>query len=343
MPEDPRIIRQWNLLHLLGARHQGLSTREMARELGVSEKTVRRDLDFFQLKCVPIECLTGERGKKNWRLGEAWRRPPLVFTYEEAAALYLGRRFLEPMAGSPFWSAAQRAWKKIRGTLGETPLRYLERFARMFHTAGTDLPDYADKADILEALTVAIEDHNAAHITYRSQHATEPATRDVYPLSWSWLSQSLYLLAFSPEHDEIRTYKVDRIEAVEVSNFVFQLHREFDPAAYLAGSLGIYDGDEDIKVAIRFLPESARHAQESRWHRSKVFEPQRDGGVILRLRLSSTIEIRSRVLAYGASAVVLEPESLRVEIAAELQRMLAAYDLSTIRPSRDGTATDHHR
>lgn len=107
----------------------------MARELGVSEKTIQRDLDLFRLKCVPIECLTGPRGKKTYRLGEGWRRPPLVFDFEEATALYLGRQFLEPMAGTPFWEAAQRAWRKIRGTLGEMPLKYLDRFARMFHAA----------------------------------------------------------------------------------------------------------------------------------------------------------------------------------------------------------------
>ena len=93
----------------------------------------------------------------------------------------------------------------------------------------------------------------------------------------------------------------------------------------LAGSLGIYDGDGDIAVAIRFLPAAARYARETRWHKSEVFTPQRDGGVILRLRLSSTVEIKSRVLSYGASAVVLEPESLRAEIADELGRMLQAY------------------
>lgn len=335
MTEDPQIIRHWNLLRLLGARHQGITKREMARELGVSEKTIQRDLDFFRLQCVPLECVTGDRGKKVWRLGEGWRKPPLVFTYEEAAALYLGRQFLEPMAGSPFWSAAQSAWQKIRSTLGETPLKYLDQFARMFHAAETDHRDYAHKAALLEELTLAIEDHKAVHITYRSQHATEPATRDVYPLNWTWKSGSLYLLAFSPEHDRIRTYKVDRMEAVEVSNFVFQPHRDFDAAAYLAGSLGIYDGDEDVTVVIRFLPEAARHAQESRWHRSKVFTPQRDGGVILRLRLSSTVEIKSRVLAYGASAVVLEPEGLRAEIAAELERMLQGYGAPGVTVPRD--------
>jgi predicted DNA-binding transcriptional regulator YafY len=49
--------------------------------------------------------------------------------------------------------------------------------------------------------------------------------------------------------------------------------------------------------------------------------------------LSSTVEIKSRVLSYGAAAVVLEPESLRAEIAAELERMLGAYTAQPAPPT----------
>ena len=49
--------------------------------------------------------------------------------------------------------------------------------------------------------------------------------------------------AFAPEHDQVRHYKVDRIEAVEVSSFIFQRPRDFDVADHLAGSFGIYGGD----------------------------------------------------------------------------------------------------
>ena len=133
MAEDPAMIRQWNLLRMLGARRLGITVREMAREMGVTEKTIRRDLDFLRRMGVPLEERTGDCGRKTWRLGEAWSRPPLQFTFEEAAALYLGRQLLESMAGTPFWSAANSAWRKIRSTLGETASDYLDRFSRMFH------------------------------------------------------------------------------------------------------------------------------------------------------------------------------------------------------------------
>jgi predicted DNA-binding transcriptional regulator YafY len=336
MTEDPQITRHWNLLRMLGTRRLGVAVRELARELGVADRTIRRDLDFLRRMGVPLEERTGDHGRKTWRLGDAWSKPPLHFDFEEAAALFLGRQLMESMAGTPLWDAANRAWRKIRGTLGETASNYLDRFSRLFHCTEAGHRDYASKAAILESLSIAIEDFKAVHITYRSDRATESATRDVYPLRMiRHHNGALYLVAFAPEHDGYRTYKVDRIEAAEVSPIVFQRHRDFDAAAFLERSLGIYDGDGDVTVAIRFLPAAARHAQESRWHKGAVFTPQRDGGAILRLRLSSTVEIKSRVLAYGGAAVVLEPESLRNEIAAELERMRHAYRAPAVTSARD--------
>ena len=334
MSDGSTMERRWNLIRLLGARRLGITIQDLVRELGVSRRTVQRDLDFLRLMAVPVEEQAGERGKKTWRLGDAASRPPLLFTFEEAAALYLGRQLMESMAGTPFWEAARSAWRKIRSTMGETASGYVDQFARLFHCTAAAHGDYAGKAAILEALTIAIEDHKAVHVTYRSERATEPATRDLYPLGLIHHKGALYLAAFSPEHDDVRTYKVDRMDAAVVSPFIFQRHRDFDARAFLEHSLGIYDGDGDISVAVRFLPAAARHAQESRWHRSQVFTPQRDGSVILRLRLSSTVEIKSRVLSYGAAAIVLEPEGLRAEIADELGSLLRAYGATDTKPGR---------
>jgi predicted DNA-binding transcriptional regulator YafY len=336
MAEDPQLIRRWNLVRMLGARRSGITVREMATEMGVSVKTIRRDLDFLRLMAVPVEERTGERGLKSWWLNESWNRPPLQFTFEEAAALYLGRQLLESMAGTPFWSAAHSAWRKIRSTLGEVASEYIDQFSRVFCCAAASHRDYSNKAEILDSLTIGIQEYKATHITYRSDRATEPATRDVYPLKlFRNHTGALYLLAFAPEHDDVRHYKVDRIEDAEVSRVVFQIQRDFDVAAHLAGSLGIYDGDEDLTVVIKFLPQAARHARESGWHHSAEFTSQRDGSLILRLQLSSTVEIKSRVLAYGDSAVVLEPETLRAELAAELERMLQAYRTPAAKAPRD--------
>jgi predicted DNA-binding transcriptional regulator YafY len=325
MPDTSTITRLITLLRTMRARRYGITVREMAREMGVAEKTIRRDLKLFERIGIRLSQADGSHGRKTWRLAGTADLPPLAFSYDEAVVLYLGRRFLEPMAGTQFWEAAHSAMTKIKSTLSESALRYLDRFPSLFHSTGAQLANYASKAQIIDDLTVATEECKSVHLVYQSQQATEPATREVHPYSlvrhWGWL----YLVGFAPGHDEVRSYKVDRIEAAELSELTFERPADFDIAAYLAGSFGIYEGDDDVTVFVKFLPPAARHVLEGSWHGSQALTRERDGSVLARFRLSSTVEIKSWVLSFGARAIVLEPESLRAEIAADLNRMLEAY------------------
>jgi predicted DNA-binding transcriptional regulator YafY len=325
MHDDVPIKRHWILLRTLCARRLGMSVREMALEMGVAEKTIRRDLELFRRLGFPLVETNGERGRKTWRLTDGGGLPPLQFTFDEALVIYLARPFLEPLAGTQLWEAAHSAFRKIKATLNEPALAYLERFPRLFHYTTAGFGDYTKKAALIDALTLAIEDRKAIHITYQSQGATEPATRDVYPYGLVRHRGSLYLIAFAPEHDQVRLYKIDRIESVAVDAFTFQRPRDFDMAKHLAGSFGIYDGDHEVTVVVKFLPAAARYVLESRWHRSQVLTRQRDGSLLARFQLSSTVEIKSWVLGFGGSAVVLEPEELRAEIARELEQMIQFY------------------
>ena len=123
MSEQSSLLRQWVLLRTLSARHTGASVKELAEELAVCEKTVRRDLDTFKQAGFPVEETIGGHGLKRWRLDPAKTQPGLSFAFDEAVALYLGRRFLDPLAGTVFWDAAQRAFRKVRAMLSAQALK----------------------------------------------------------------------------------------------------------------------------------------------------------------------------------------------------------------------------
>ena len=110
-------------LRKLCSHRFGVTIKDMMQELGVSEKTIRRDLETFQQVGFPLK----EHRWRVWSQDLANRsrqsEPGLSFAFDEAIALYLGRRFLEPLAGTAFWEAAQRAFKKIRATLGPNALQ----------------------------------------------------------------------------------------------------------------------------------------------------------------------------------------------------------------------------
>ena len=102
MTEATPLVRQWILLRTLCARHYGATVKEMSDEMGVSEKTIRRDLETFQTAGFPLVEVVEDFGRKKWHIDPTKHQPGMSFAYDEAIALYLGRRFLEPLAGTVF-------------------------------------------------------------------------------------------------------------------------------------------------------------------------------------------------------------------------------------------------
>ena len=218
MPDDSSRRRQWLLLKALSSRRLGLTVREMAADLGVTDKTIRRDLALFRGLGFPLEERVGEFGRKTWRIVGARDQPPLAFRYDEAIALYLGRRMLDPIAGTPFWEAAGNAFRKIRAVLGDGALAYIDRFSGLFHRTGVGLHDYASQSELIGDLLVAIEDGKQTRLRYRSEGMAEATDRVVHPYGLIDHRGALDLVALDPQDGKLKHDKVGRIEAAEVGD-----------------------------------------------------------------------------------------------------------------------------
>jgi predicted DNA-binding transcriptional regulator YafY len=198
---------------------------------------------------------------------------------------------------------------------------------------------YADKAEVIDRLLIAIEESKATFITYHSSRSSEPLTYDIHPYGLIEHRGSLYIVGHSQQHNEVRHWKVDRIEQVDVTKVPFQRPADFDLARHLSGSLGVYHGRETIRVRVRFAPSAARYVGEKQMHASQRVTMERDGSAIAEWTLSSTVEAKSFVLSFGAAAEVLEPVELRRDVANELRRAGQLYDASAAYEF-NGEATD---
>ena len=327
MPDQPPILRHWSLLRSLSARRHGVTLRDLATEAAVSQKTILRDLELLRRLGFPVVNVTSDHGRKHWRLDGRDGLLQLTFTVEEAAALYLGRQFLEPLAGTDFFLGARSAFQKIRSTLGDAPLRHLEKLAAAFYHKTHGLADYSQKGQLIDDLIRAIEDRRLTIITYQSLRATEPVTHyDVHPYGVVWHKHALYLIAHSCDHGAIRTFKVDRVSAAEVQELQFARPTDFDACALLSGSIGMFAGEGPVQhVRIRFSPAVARLVAERTCHPSQRLLPQADGSILAEFDLSSFEELTSWVLSFGRHAEVLEPQELRHEVERELREALALY------------------
>jgi proteasome accessory factor B len=339
MTEASPLVRQWNLLRTLSARRQGVTVRELAAETGMSAKTIRRDLETFQTAGFPLAQTVESHGRKKWHIDATKYEPGLAFAYDEAVALYLGRRLLEPLAGTVFWSASRRAFAKIRSSLGAEAVRYIDQFAAMFHQTMVGASDYSKKADLIDRLMVGIEDCRAMSITYQSLRAAEPAAYGIHPLGLSYHRGSLYLVGLAPPRDgsaacdspasvrdqSIRHWKVDRIEEARLEERRFKRPDGFDLQTHFAKSFGVFHGDGAVHVRVRFAAAVARYVQESTWHVSQRLTKEENGGLLAEFDLDGTEEILRWILSFGRHAEVLEPAELRARMTDEIQLLAALY------------------
>lgn len=332
----PPLQRQWAILRALSERRYGATLKELAAEHGVSQKTILRDFRTLHRAGFRLTERTEEHGRKRWTAELDPAAPPLAFNISELLALWVARSFLQPMAGTLFWDSLQTALRKVRSTLNESSLAYVDSLSGLLHQTAFRTSRYDKHAQLIDDLMVAIEDRRITHITYQSARSTEPLNYPVHPYGFVHHKGSLYLVAMSEQHDQVRTFKVDRISEVELNNLKFTSPHDFKLADYLRHSLGVFHDDGPPKrVVIRFSPDVARYVQEHHWHESQTLTRMPDGSLRAEFHLAALQEIRSWVMSFGEKAVVEEPEELRATIEDEITELLDRYKSGTKR--RRGT------
>jgi len=317
----PKLLRRI----ALGDGSQTVDT--LAEALSVSAKTVRRDITAMRSLGIPIEECTKAHGQKTYRIANE-AIPQINFAFDEALALMLCQSSAIVYQGTAIGEAAENAFEKILAALGPLQRDYLARMLPRIHQSHVG-GDYTGHNEIVEALTIGIEESRATFITYTSARSTEPVTYDIHPYGIAQHRGTLYVVGFSCHHDEIRMWKVDRMLDAAVTEVPFSRPRDFDLENHFAGAFAVVTGDQKVTVRVRFTGTAVRYVQEKQMHPSQAVTVHADGTATAQFDLTSTLEIKSYILSFGASAEVLSPTTLRMEIREELQQAINLYAEST--------------
>src|SRR5436305_11968362 len=195
-------------------RRRGATTaRQLAEALEVSERTVYRDVRDLLASGVPIQ---GEAGV-GYALDRSFDLPPLMFGEEELEALVLGARIVRAWADKKLARAAEEALQKIETVL-PPPLRARIGEAALF------APDFHVKAAFrssLEGLRRAVREQRKARFRYvdKAQAGTE---RTVQPLGLYYWGQTWTLAAWCELRQGFRSFRLDRIEQLAITEQRFE-------------------------------------------------------------------------------------------------------------------------
>ena len=201
-----RADRLFLIVHQL-RRRRATPARRLAAALGVSLRTVYRDVADLQLAGVPIE---GEAGV-GYILRQGSDVPPLMFTREELEALVVGARFTEAFAGRRLGDAARQALTKIEAVL---PAELRERSERS-RILAPRLPSRQELRERLDRLHAAIDERRVIRLGYDSLGGSG-SRRDVEPLCLAFWGQSWTHGAWCRLRVDFRNFRLDRIVELEL-------------------------------------------------------------------------------------------------------------------------------
>ena len=328
MQKSERLLAITLLLHARGK----MTAKRLAGILGVSTRTIYRDIDILSLAHVPVSMDYGPGG--GYYLPDDYHFEPAIFTREEAVSLVLSA----DMAGNYSLFAdddgLQRALLKLEAALPEE-YRVDVKAAReriLFDTSAW-YDNSTSSAVYLEEIRLAILGSCQLQILY--PHSCTPGLEwrrvDPYGLVYKGLSRRhvrtgiWYFVAFCHECQSYHTYRVSSIEDLKVCEEKMTRRPDFDlPTYWQEARRHIEEQMQPLVLKLRVLPSALSGLRGD----YTVLSEEQDGSVIVHVNMESLEEAVSYVLALGSDAWVLSPKQVREKIAATAQAIAAMYGSS---------------
>lgn len=307
-------------LVLLLQNRPNMTSRELAEHFNVSRRTIFRDLRALSESGVPLTY--AEEG--GYEILEGYQLPPLMLSAREAATLLTGTEFMKLQPDASLRKDADQVSMKIQSVLPGPVRDYIERLRQ-----STVLDPYwlhaMQAGDEEEGrwydLSEAVARRRSVFMHYHVPSRDEVTRRKVDPLGLVYYTDHWNLIAYDHLRDDLRNFRLDRIQRMQVTMGHFEPPEDFDLETYLEER---GTSPSNHRIRIRF-DETAY-----RWARRSIpaeIEEERsvDGGREVTFYFENLDYVAHWLLRYGSQAHVLEPEALKAGVRELAEEMAAQY------------------
>lgn len=278
---------------------------ELAARLGVSPRTLRRDIDRLRDIGYPVRAQRGAEG--GYQLAAGAALPPLVVDDEEAVALAVGLQAGALGAIEGIEEASVRALAKIVPVMPPRLRGRVEALGAMTVPGRLTSGSARVAPDVLTAIALACRDSERVEFTYTSADG-ERAIRHVEPHRLVCLGQRWYLVCYDLDRQGWRTFRMDRAGSVESTGARFRPRPlpGGDAVAFVRAGIDSVRSGYDVEVVIDAPADSVR-AKIGQW--CSVAEE----GERCRIRMSPEILDWAAIAVglTGAEFTVIAPPELR--------------------------------
>jgi predicted DNA-binding transcriptional regulator YafY len=306
----------------------------------VSRRTIQRDLRLLQ-KLDPS--LVGvEKGREIfWSIPRDYRYPKQVVRFDtnELLAFHFLKAHLKTFRGTVIEKDVERLYKKIEKlapyevVLDET----------IYWDQNVGYYDYSKLNDILEKVIKATATKGWYQVTYNAPKTG--TSKDIiarFETIFSYLGL-LYVVAYIPKHKIHVSLAIHNISNLQELPDYFDVAPPFNFREWSSYRFGVFSGEIfDVKLLIK--KEFKHFFLNRRWHVSQVEKFDKDGNLILEMKVPVGVDLINWILSWSDAIIVLEPPELIKKVVNRLAQALNNYKIMfpDIKPKLDETEDDKY-
>lgn len=295
-------------------------------ELEISKATFKRDLEYLRDRLNAS--IIYDRAEGGYRfdkpnIGDRIELPGLWFSEKEATALVLMQHLLSNLdQGGLIGPHIDPLIEIIDGILGRTEIsaKDLRKRIKVFGVSSRK-----NSLENFEEIGSALLKRQRLDLEFYSKAKDELTTREVSPQRLIFYRDNWYLDAYCHLRKDLRSFSLDGIRKVLISNKKADEIPEKSLQEHFAESYGIFSGKATKRAKLMFTPERARWVSKETWHKQQVSSFDKDGNYILEFDYDQDPELVMEILKYGSGVKALAPASLRKRIIDELESSLKNY------------------
>lgn len=291
---------------------------DLAKIFETSKRTIYRDVLALCEAGVPIISIPGQ----GYSLMKGYFLPPRSFTCEEATLLLLGSDFLARNFDVQYRVAAESASRKIESVLPEELRAGVHDLQSTIRFVGTTPSSTSKAYETLQHLRRASLDRTTVRFCYHTRHSRDEQShsllREVDPYGLAYFINGWHLVAYCHLRKEMRNFRLDRMEELELLPHTFTRPDNFQMHQYPK------EQPRNMLVRVLFDREIARWVREGRQY-FVTSEEEAEDGLLVTLMIRQPSDILQWLLSWGRHVRILEPDRLRDQLADEARTMLEQY------------------
>jgi len=308
----------------LQARKTAISFEALRDQLECSKATLHRAIatlrDRFNAPLVFDKAANGYRYATE-KGAQAFELPGLWFTAGELQALVVMQRLLKDLGGGLLEEHLGPLSKRLDDLIRHRHLNLGEAAARLRFPTVAARP----AGEAFQVVASATLQRKKLWFEYHSRGRDRHSERAVSPQRLVHYRDAWYLDTWDDESAELRTFSMDRVSRPKVLPAQARNISEAELDDHFASGYGIFGGKADKTAVLQFTSARARWVAEEEWHPRQDGKRLADGTYELRIPYRDHRELAMDILRHGPHVRVIEPQSLRDEVKAQLAQALSLY------------------